>query len=402
MTVKIINEVPLEGKRVFIRVDFNVPLDKKTGEITDDTRIKAALPTIKYAIEQKAKVILASHLGRPKGKVVKGLSLLPVAEKLSDLLEMDIIFPDNCVGDGVKKHALDLGEGKVVLLENLRFHEEEPKNDSAFAEKLGALCDVYINDAFGTAHRAHASTAGITSYVDEKAAGFLMEKEIQYFGKLLEEPEHPFIAILGGAKVSDKIGVIENLIKKVDRIIICGAMAYTFLAAMKMPVGKSLLEDDKIKTAKKLLEKADTYNIPVEIPVDHAVALELKSDAEAKIVLQNKIPDDMMALDIGPASIEKFTEIIREAKTIFWNGPAGVFETPPFDKGTMAIAQAVAESDGISVIGGGDSVAAVKKSGMDDKIDHISTGGGASLKFMEGKKLPGLAALEVKDDIEST
>ena len=394
MAVKIINEIPIAGKRVFIRVDFNVPLDKKTKKVTDDTRIREALPTIKYALEQKAKVILASHLGRPKGKRDPQYSLLPVAERLRDLLERDVLFPEDCIGDGVRKNVMDLPEGGLILLENLRFHQEEEDNDPAFAEKLAALCNVYINDAFGTAHRAHASTEGITHHVPDKGAGFLMEKELKFLGQLVANPERPFIAILGGAKVSDKIAVIENLAKKVDRLLICGAMAYTFLRALKMPTGKSLVEDDKIKTAEKLLDKAKTFNVPVELPQDHVVAAELAVGQATTVVAQNKIPELQMALDIGPKTIEKFVEIIKTAKTIFWNGPAGAFETPPFDLGTMAIARAVADSGALTVIGGGDSVAAVNKAGVAAKITHISTGGGASLEFMEGKVLPGVAALE--------
>ncbi len=394
MAVKNIDELELAGKRVFIRVDFNVPLDKNDRQVTDDTRIRAALPTIRRAIEQKAKVILASHLGRPKGKRVAELSLLPVAERLRDLLEKDVVFPDDCVGAGVKKNVMDMSDGQVVLLENLRFHEEETKNDPAFAEKLASLCDVYVNDAFGTAHRAHASTAGIAALVPEKAAGYLMEKELKFLGGLMEDPERPFIAILGGAKVSDKIGVIDNLSKKVDRLLICGAMAYTFLRAMNMPAGNSLVEDDKIKTAAKLLDKAKTYNVPVELPLDHVVAAELAAGVETMTVARDKIPADKAAYDIGPLTIGKYAEYIGKARTIFWNGPAGVFETPPFDKGTLAIGEAVANSSGVSVIGGGDSVAAVKKAGVADRITHISTGGGASLEFMEGKVLPGVAALD--------
>lgn len=394
MSVPSIKDLELGGKRVFIRVDFNVPIDKETGKVTDDSRIKAALPTIRHAIEQKAKVVLASHLGRPKGKKDPSLSLYPVAERLRDLLDQEVVFPDDCVGDGVRKNVQDLSEGGVILLENLRFHPEEKDNDSVFAQKLASLCDVYINDAFGTAHRAHASTAGIADHVSEKAAGFLMEKELAYLGKLLEEPERPFIAILGGAKVSDKIGVIENLIKKVDRILICGAMAYTFLAALKRPTGNSKIEDDKLKTALKLLDKGKHYEVPLELPYDHVVAAKLEAGAETQVVDQDKIPDNMLALDIGPKTVEQYSKFISEAKTVFWNGPAGVFETPPFDKGTMEMARAVADSGAESVIGGGDSVAAVYKAGVADKISHISTGGGASLEFMEGKKLPGIAALE--------
>ncbi len=394
MAIRTIRDFDLEGKRVFIRVDFNVPLDKKTGTITDDTRIRSALPTINYALDKQAKVILASHLGRPKGKRVKELSLLPVAERLSELLNRDVIFPDDCVGDGVKKLVKDMEPGQVILLENLRFHPEEEANDPVFAEKLASLAEVYINDAFGTAHRAHASTAGMAQYFEQKGVGFLMEKELKYLGKLLENPERPFIAILGGAKVSDKIGVIRNLLTKVDEVLICGAMSYTFLLAQGYSVGKSLAEDDKVKLAKDLLERAQIRGIKLLLPVDHIVAPKLEAGVETKAVSSDQIPSDWMALDIGPKTIELYKEEIKKAKTIFWNGPAGAFETSPFDKGTIELAKAVAESSAMSVIGGGDSVSAVHKAGVADKITHISTGGGASLEFLEGKKLPGISALE--------
>ncbi len=394
MAIKIIDELDIKDKRVFIRVDFNVPLDKRSGAITDDTRIQAALPTIKYALEQNARLILASHLGRPKGKPSPALSLLPVAEALSGLLGREVIFPDDCVGDGVKKLVSDLNPGDVILLENLRFHEEETKNEPIFASQLAALCDVYINDAFGTAHRAHASTAGMVAGVKEKAAGFLMQKELKYLGTLLKGPERPFIAILGGAKVSDKIDVIGNLLNLVDGLLVCGGMAYTFLKAQRIEVGKSLLETDKVKMAKRLLERAETKGIELLLPEDHIVAPELKAGVNTLTVTNKEIPAEYMALDIGPKSIQAFTERIKTAKTIFWNGPAGAFEIEPFNKGTDALAQAVADSGATSVIGGGDSVSAVKKAGLADKITHISTGGGASLEFMEGKKLPGVEALE--------
>jgi len=396
VAVKVINELELTGKRVFIRVDFNVPKDKKTGQISDDTRIREALPTIRFALEKQAKVILASHFGRPQGKVVPEMSLLPVAQKLSELLAQDVVFPDDCIGDGVRKNVQDLGVGGVILLENLRFHPEEEKNDPAFAQKLAELCDVYINDAFGTAHRAHASTAGMAALVQEKAVGFLMQKEIQFLSKLLNvsEEERPFVAILGGAKISDKIGVVENLLNKVDCLLVCGGMAYTFLKAQNIEVGKSLLETDKVPTAQKLLKRAKTKKIPLLLPEDHVVAPALEKGVKTQVVGLKKIPADQMALDIGPATIARYVKEIKKAKTIFWNGPAGAFEIPPFDQGTLAIAQAVAASGAMSVIGGGDSVAAVHKAGVADKITHISTGGGASLEFVEGIKLPGIAALE--------
>jgi phosphoglycerate kinase len=394
VAVKIINELDLAAKRVFIRVDFNVPQDKKTGSITDDSRIRAALPTIVYALEQKARVILASHLGRPKGKRVPELTLLPVAERLSEILDREIIFPDDCIGDGVRKNVQELEERGVILLENLRFHPEEEANDPVFAEKLASLCQVYVNDAFGTAHRAHASTEGMVKYVKEKAAGFLMEKELKYLGQLLENPARPFIAILGGAKVSDKISLIENLLTKVDAILICGGMAYTFLKANKLEVGKSLLEEDKIKTAQRLLERASVKNIKMLLPQDHVVAPELSKGVASEVVPEKGIPRDQIALDIGPETIAAFKEEIMNAKTIFWNGPAGAFEVEPFDHGTVELARAIAESPGLSVVGGGDSVAALRKSGLADRITHISTGGGAALEFVEGKKLPGVAALQ--------
>ena len=394
MAIKTIRDFDLQARRVFVRVDFNVPLDKKTQTITDDTRIRSALPTINYALEQNAKLILASHLGRPKGKKVKELSLLPVAERLSELINRDVIFPDDCVGDGVKKIVMDLEPGQVVLLENLRFHPEEEANDPVFAQKLADLSEIYINDAFGTAHRAHASTAGMAKYFKEKGVGFLMEKELRYLGRLLENPERPFIAILGGAKVSDKIGVIRNLLAKVDEILICGAMSYTFLLSQGYSVGKSLAEEDKIKLAKDLLERAKIRNVKILLPIDHIVAPRLEPNVEHKVVPSEQIPPDWMALDIGPQTIELYKKELSRAKTIFWNGPAGAFETPPFDRGTIELAKAVAESSALSVIGGGDSVSAVHKAGVAEKITHISTGGGASLEFLEGKKLPGIQALE--------
>lgn len=393
MTIKSIRDFELEGRRVFIRVDFNVPLDKNTGAVTDDTRIRASLPTINYALERKARLILASHLGRPKGKPVKEFSLFNVADRLSELIDKEVIFPDDCVGDGVKKIVKEMQPGQVVLLENLRFHPEEEANDQVFSEKLASLCEIYINDAFGTAHRAHASTVGMAKYVKDKGVGFLMEKELQYLGRLLENPEPPFLAILGGAKVSDKIPVISNLLGKVNELLVCGAMAYTFLLSKDQAAGKSLVEEDKVGLAKEILERAASRKVKIFLPIDHIVAKALQPNAETRTVKQ--IPPEMMALDIGPETIELYRKEISRAKTIFWNGPAGAFETPPFDRGTMELARAVAGSEAMSVIGGGDSVSAVNKAGVADKITHISTGGGASLEFLEGRELPGVAALKV-------
>ena len=393
MALKTIRDFNLEGKKVFIRVDFNVPQDKKTLKITDDTRIRAELPTINYALEKNARLILASHLGRPKGKPAKEFSLLPVAERLTELIGPEVIFPDDCIGDGVKKIVKEMEPGQVVLLENLRFHSEEEANDPVFSEKLASLCEIYINDAFGTAHRAHSSTAGMAKYVKEKGVGFLMEKEINYLGKLLENPERPFVAIIGGVKVSDKIGVINNLLGKVDIILVCGAMSYTFALSKGIKVGKSLVEEDKVKIAKDILDRAKSRGVKILLPIDNLVANALEPNVETKVVGE-QVPEGMMALDIGPKTIELFKKEIQKAKTIFWNGPAGAFETPPFDKGTMELAKAVAESGAMSVVGGGDSVSAVNKAGVADKITHISTGGGASLEFLEGKKLPGISALE--------
>lgn len=394
MAIKTIRDFELSGRRVFIRVDFNVPQDKQTFAVKDDTRIRAALPTINYALEKNSRLILASHLGRPKGKVTKEYSLYPVAERLQELIKRDVIFPDDCVGDGVKKIVREMEPGNVVLLENLRFHPEEEANDPVFSEKLASLCDVYINDAFGTAHRAHASTAGMAQYVKDKGVGFLMEKEIQYLGKLLENPEKPFIAILGGAKVSDKIGVIQNLLGRVDEILVCGAMAYTFLRARGLSVGRSLTEEDKVKTAEEILSRAESRGVKIFLPVDHIVAKAAEPDVEIMSVTSEKMPAELMGLDIGPKTIELYKKEIKKAKTIFWNGPAGVFETAPFDRGTIELAKAVAGSGAMSVVGGGDSVSAVNRAGVADKISHISTGGGASLEFLEGIKLPGIAALE--------
>jgi 3-phosphoglycerate kinase len=390
-----IADLELKGKRVLIRVDFNVPLDG--DQITDDTRIQAALPTIKHVMEKGGKAILMSHLGRPKGEVNPELSLKPVAKRLEELLDKDVIMAPDCVGDDVKDIVHKMKEGDIVLLENLRFYAEEEDNDPDFARKLAELGDVYVNDAFGAAHRAHASTAGVTEYIEQAAAGFLMQKEIEYISEVIENPERPFIAILGGAKVSDKIGVIENLMKKADAIIIGGAMAYTFLKAQGRKVGDSLVEDEKLDLAKDILKKALDSDVPIYFPIDHVVADKFAADANVKIVKRGIIPNGWKGMDIGPDTVEKYKGVLVDAKTVIWNGPVGVFEFDAFAKGTFALAKILAESDITTIIGGGDCVAAVQKSGYADKITHISTGGGASLELMEGKELPGIAALSDKN-----
>ncbi len=392
MGIKYIDELQISDKAVFIRVDFNVSLNAK-GEITDDTRIRASLPTIKYALENNARVILASHLGRPKGEVNPKFSMKPVGERLAELLGQDIIMPEDCIGDAVKKLASDLHPGQIMLLENLRFHKEETANDEEFSKELASIADIYINDAFGTAHRAHASTVGMTQFFDIKGGGLLLKSEIQYLSKIVKNPAKPFIAILGGAKVSDKIGVVENLLNIADTIIIGGGMAYTFLKAKGVKVGKSLVEDEKIHMAKKILIRAENKGVAILLPVDHITGKESSLEATPKTTANDTIPEDLMGLDIGSKTISLFVESLKGARTIFWNGPMGVFEIPAFSKGTTALAKAVADSDAVTVIGGGDSIAAVNKAGVADKITHISTGGGASLEFVEGKELPGIKAL---------
>lgn len=394
MAIRYIDELSIAEKRVFIRVDFNVSFDEN-GKISGDTRIRAALPTIRYALGQNAKVILASHLGRPKGKPNPKYSMKPVGVRLSELLgDVDVLMPEDCIGDAVKKLAADMLPGQVMLLENLRFHPEEEANDETFAKQLASITEVYVNDAFGTAHRAHASTVGMVKFVQVKGAGFLMKAEVEALSKLLKNPERPFIAILGGAKVSDKLGVVENLLNICDKFLIGGGMAYTFLRAKGVEIGKSLLEEDKLHAARRVLERAETRGIEILLPVDHIVASACDANAVPKETDSIGIPPDMMGLDIGPKTISKFASVIDKSKTIFWNGPMGVFELAPFATGTNQVAFAVAESRAISVVGGGDSITALKKAGLADRITHISTGGGASLEFIEGKKLPGLAALE--------
>jgi phosphoglycerate kinase len=395
VALKTIDALDLAGKRVFIRVDFNVPLDEQR-RVTDDARIRAALPTIQYAIKARAKIILGSHLGRPKGKPDdrKKLSLEPAAERLSELLEQDVILADDCVGDGVKKLVRDLKEGQVLLLENLRFHPEEEKNDEAFARELASLCDVWVNDAFGTAHRAHASTAGMAAFVKEKAAGFLIQKEVEYLGKALGSPERPFVALIGGAKVSDKIKVLENLIAKADAVCIGGAMAYTFLEAQGVAVGKSLVEKDKLELARQILERAAARKVDLLLPVDHVCGAEPKETAERVVVNDRAIPDGLMGLDIGPKTLDRYRQRILGAKTVFWNGPMGLFEQKPWAEGTFGVAKAMADSPAVTVVGGGDSAAAVEEAGLVAKMKHVSTGGGASLEFIEGRVLPGIQVLE--------
>jgi phosphoglycerate kinase len=393
MNKKTVRDIDVKGKRVFVRVDFNVPLEN--GKITDDTRIQAAVPTIQYLIEQGAKVILASHLGRPKGKVDPTYSLAPATVRLSELLGKPVAMPKDSIGEDVKAEIARMQDGDVLLLENVRFHAGEEKNDPELSKAFAELADVYVNDAFGTAHRAHASTAGIAQYLPA-VAGFLMEKEIGIMGNALADPERPFTAIIGGAKVSDKISVLENLIDKVDQLIIGGGMANTFLAAQGYKLGKSLVESDKLDLANRLIEKAHKNNVILFLPEDVVVASEFKADAEHKVVDVAEIPDDWMALDIGPKTIETYRLAIVRSQTVIWNGPMGVFEMDAFAVGTNAVAKAVAETDGVTIVGGGDSVAAVEKSGLADRMTHISTGGGASLEFLEGKALPGVEALQDK------
>ena len=397
-----IRDLDLTDKRVLIRVDFNVPLSKDTPPlITDDTRLRETIPTIEYALRRKARVILAAHLGRPKGKHVDALSLRPVVDRLRSLLDHvldedeNVAFAPDCVGEIAVELAANLEPGQTLLLENLRFHAEEEANDPAFAKQLASLCDIYINDAFGAAHRAHASTEGITHFVAQSAAGLLMDKELQYLSKATDEPNRPFVAIIGGAKVSDKIAVIDSLLDRVDALLIGGAMAYTFLNARGQTTGKSLVELDKIDVARAAMDKAAARGVKFLLPVDHCLADKFASDARTQIFSGDAaFPADRMALDIGPETIKLFAAEIADAATIVWNGPMGVAELAPFAKGTNAIAKAVAANeDAISIVGGGDSVAALHNSGLADKITHISTGGGASLEFLEGKTLPGVAAL---------
>lgn len=388
---KTIEDIDATGKKVLVRVDFNVPI--KDGEVGDDTRIQAALPTLKYLLDKKASLILCSHLGRPKGEVKPEFSLKPVAEHLSKLLGQRVTFVEDCIGPLADQAASKLEPGDVLLLENTRFHAGEKKNDQDMAKQLAGLADIYVNDAFGSAHRAHASTEGVAQYLPS-VAGFLMEKEIRYLGQAIANPDRPFIAILGGAKISDKIGVIHNLLNKADQVLVGGGMANTFFKAQGYPVGDSLVEDDALETARELLNLAD---VRLRLPVDVVIGDKFEADAEQVVMSMGPIPDGWRILDIGPETIKNFGKPISEAGTVVWNGPMGVFEFPRFAKGTIGLAEIVANSDATSIIGGGDSVAAVKQAGLSDKVTHISTGGGASLEMLEGKVLPGMAALSDKN-----
>jgi phosphoglycerate kinase len=390
-----INDLNFKDKRALVRVDFNVPLDENL-KVTDDIRIVSSLPTIKKIISDGGKAILMSHLGRPKGKVNPKYSLKPAAEKLSELLSKNVILAPDCIGEDVKKIVGDMKPGDVVLLENLRFHEEEEKNNPGFAKQLSELGDVYVNDAFGSAHRAHASTEGVTKYIDKCAAGYLMQKELEYLGGAVSSPKKPYCAILGGAKISGKIDVINNLLDKVDTMLIGGGMAFTFFKAQGKEIGKSLLEEEKLELAKELLDKVKGMNVKFLLPVDVVVAEEFKNDSPSETVSIDNVASGKMGLDIGPETVKLFSDQIMKSKTIIWNGPMGVFEMPNFAKGTFEIAKALAEatSNGaVTVVGGGDSSAAISKAGLNDKVSHVSTGGGASLEFLEGKTLPGVAAL---------
>lgn len=394
MSKATIKDVDVRGRRVLVRVDFNVPMNAER-EITDDTRIKAALPTIQYLIDHSAKVILASHLGRPKGKPADEFRMDPVAKRLGELLGKPVRKLDECVGDAVKAEVRAMKDGGVVLLENLRFHPEEEANDEGFAKALADLADLYVNDAFGTAHRAHASTAGFARFLPA-VAGFLMQKEIEVMGKALSSPERPFVAILGGAKVRDKVGVVQNLLDKVDTLMIGGGMAYTFLKARGLEIGQSILEEDKIGLARDLMERAGAKGVKFMLPSDVVVADKFAEDAKTRIVPVNEIPADWQALDIGPDTVGRFSQVIAEAKTVVWNGPMGVFEMKLFAEGTREIAKALAASRAVTIVGGGDSVAALEEMGLADRMTHVSTGGGASLEFLEGKELPGVAVLKDK------
>lgn len=391
--MKYIDQIDLKDKRVFLRVDFNVPMDKE-GNVTSDKRVRASVPTINYALEKGAKLIIASHLGRPKGKRVEEMSLKSVVKVLSGLLQKEVMFLDDCVGEKVVQAVNNMKKGDIILLENLRFHPGEDKNDAEFAKQLAALCDIYIDDAFAVSHRAAASNSAITEFVTTCAAGFLLKNEVEYFKKAMVNPAHPLVAIIGGAKVSDKIGLLESLIEKVDKILIGGGMAFTFLRAAGYETGKSLCEEDMLDTARKIVDKAKQKNVQFLLPVDAVIAQSTTADAEVKVCGVKEISKDWIGLDIGPATISLFSDALQGVKTIIWNGPMGMFELAPFSKGTFALAQAVADSGALSIIGGGDTDMAIKKAGLSAKMSYISTGGGAFLEWLEGKTLPGIAALE--------
>lgn len=392
MAKRAVTELKLRGKRVFVRVDFNVPLDEQ-GRITDDSRIRASLPTIRYILDQGGRAILASHLGRPEGQINESLRLRPVAKRLSELLGQEVKMAPDCIGPEVEKMVAALRDGVAILLENLRFHEEETKNDQGFSKQLAALADLYVNDAFGSAHNAHASTVGITRFVSQSAAGFLIEKELKYLGEALESPARPLVAILGGAKVSTKIGVIKNLLKKVDVLLIGGGMTYTFLKAKGLEIGKSLLKEETLEAAKEILQDVEKTPGVFQMATDCLVADKFDATANTRVVPVTEIPKEWQGVDIGPQTYEKFAGEIKKAKTVVWNGPVGVFEIEKFAEGTKKIAQLLASLDATTIIGGGDTAAAVNQYGLADKMTHVSTGGGASLKFLEGKELPGIAAL---------
>lgn len=391
---KTIEDLKVSGKKVLVRVDFNVPIDKE-GNITDDRRIKEALPTITYLQKEGAKVILMSHLGRPKGKANPDFSLAPVSRRLSELIGQDIVFAKDVIGEDAINKANALGPGQIMLLENLRFHGEEEKNEPAFAKVLASLGEIFVNDAFGTSHRAHASTAGVADYLPS-AVGFLIMKELNFLGKTISNPGRPFVAILGGAKVSDKIGVIKNLMEKVDTLLIGGGMAYTFFRAMGREIGTSIVENDKVELAANILKEGESKSIKLLLPVDTVVAREFKEDTDYYTVDSDKIPPDYMGMDIGEKTRDIYSQVVENAKTVIWNGPMGVFEMKPFAKGTYALAEAMSKVDGTTIIGGGDSAAAIEQLGFADKMTHISTGGGASLEFLEGKVLPGIDAIDDK------
>lgn len=396
MNKKTVKDIDVNGKKVLVRCDFNVPIDSETGKITDNRRIRAALPTIQYLLDHNAKVILCSHLGRPKGEFNLKYSLKPVAEELSKLLNKDVKLAKDVIGESAKELTSNMKEGDIVLLENVRFHKEEEQNDPEYSKALASMAEIYVNDAFGTAHRAHSSTTGVADYLPA-VSGFLIEKELEFLGGALENPKHPFVAILGGAKVSDKIGVIGNLLDKVDTLIIGGGMAYTFYKAQGHHIGTSICEEDKLDLAKSILEKAQEKGVKLLLPVDNHVSSEYSNNGEEKMVDSTEIPDGFMGLDIGPKTIEKFEEAVKDAKTVVWNGPLGVCEFDKFATGTKAVATMLSKIEATTIIGGGDSAAAIEKLGLADKMTHISTGGGASLEFLEGKTLPGIACLQDKE-----